>query len=419
MHVRQHLEGAAGEQRLGAVAEIALAQACHRRVDRHDERGAACRPRALEGGQRDIAAADEIDLVPHWTGGARPDFVDARAGERRQDVARAGVARGARRDDLATRVEHPRAAHRREQEGQRELGAEDRRAKVDRRDGARIARSQQHVVEGPHVLAQGHFGVSAAIDVVEDDARHPALGEAPEIGNVEHVGGVDAGHDSTKKSARLYPLIYAKPAAVPMIPRSPRARLVVVGLALAVAGLALAVLAARAETRRAARDAIRFPPPGVLADIGGRRLHYICSGEGSPTVIFENSSFGSAASFDAVRTVVSRRTRACAYDRVGMGWSDPGPTPISAGLLADDLHSLLDRAGIGPPYVLVPASVGGLTAELFARRYPDSVAGLVFVDAGHSGALELVTCHSGRDRAARLGAPRGLPDADLGAIRTD
>ena len=212
MHVRQHLEGAAGEQRLGAVAEIALAQARHRRVDRHDERGAPCRARALEGGQRDIAPADEIDLVPHRTGGARPDFVDARAGERRQDVARAGVARGARREDLTTRVEHSRAAHRREQEGQRELGAEDRRAKVDRRDGARVARPQQHVVEGPHVLAQGDFGVGAAIDVVEDDARHPALGKAPEIGNVEHVGGVDAGHDSTKKPARLYPLIYAKAA---------------------------------------------------------------------------------------------------------------------------------------------------------------------------------------------------------------
>ena len=112
-------------------------------------------------------------------------------------------------------------------------------------------------------------------------------------------------------------------------------------------------------------------------------------------MIFENSSFGSATSFDAVRTVVSRRTRACAYDRAGMAWSDPGPTPISAGLLADDLQSLLDRAGIGPPYVLVPASVGGLTAELFARRHPDSVVGLVFVDAGHSGALELVSAIPG------------------------
>ena len=161
------------------------------------------------------------------------------------------------------------------------------------------------------------------------------------------------------------------------------------GIVVFAIGLGLAALA-QSETRRTARNAARFPAPGLMADIGGRRLHYLCSGEGSPTVIFENSSFGSATSFDAVRNIVSRHTRACAYDRTGMGWSDPGPSVLSAGMLADDLHRLLDQAGVPPPYILVPASVGGLTAELFARRYPEEVAGLVFVDAGHSGALELV-----------------------------
>jgi pimeloyl-ACP methyl ester carboxylesterase len=67
-----------------------------------------------------------------------------------------------------------------------------------------------------------------------------------------------------------------------------------------------------------------------------------------------------------------------------MGWSDPGPGVIPVGLLADDLERLTIRAGLRPPFILVPASLGGLTVELFTRRHPDQVAGLVFVDAGNS-----------------------------------
>jgi pimeloyl-ACP methyl ester carboxylesterase len=73
---------------------------------------------------------------------------------------------------------------------------------------------------------------------------------------------------------------------------------------------------------------------------------------------------------------------------MGMGWSDPGPAIISVGALADDLERLVDRAGLQKPCVLVSASIGGLTAELFARRHPDQVAGLVFADAADSVVLE-------------------------------
>jgi pimeloyl-ACP methyl ester carboxylesterase len=137
------------------------------------------------------------------------------------------------------------------------------------------------------------------------------------------------------------------------------------------------------------REALRFPPPGRLVDVGGRRLHLICLGQGEPTVVFEASGFGSALSSESARVEVSARTRVCSYDRMGMGWSDPVPGGlISSGQLADDLRLLLDRAGIRPPYILVPSSIGGLTVEMFARRHPERVAGLVFVDAVHSEMLE-------------------------------
>jgi pimeloyl-ACP methyl ester carboxylesterase len=48
-----------------------------------------------------------------------------------------------------------------------------------------------------------------------------------------------------------------------------------------------------------------------------------------------------------------------------------------------DLHRLVARAELRAPFVLVGASFGGLTAQLYADRFPRQVAGLVLVDALH------------------------------------
>jgi pimeloyl-ACP methyl ester carboxylesterase len=157
--------------------------------------------------------------------------------------------------------------------------------------------------------------------------------------------------------------------------------------ALPIAGALYQTLSVRSESRR-------FPPPGQLIDIAApgesapRRLHLICLGDGEPTVIFEASGFGGALSSTVAREEVSAHTRVCSYDRMGMGWSDPGPGVITAGLLAGDLERLTIRAELRPPFILVPASIGGLTTELFARRHPDRVAGMVFVDAANSAILD-------------------------------
>src|SRR5436853_557647 len=70
------------------------------------------------------------------------------------------------------------------------------------------------------------------------------------------------------------------------------------------------------------REAVRFPPPGQLVDIGGRRLHLICIGKGEPAVIFEAGAFQTSVSSEALRLEVSSQTRVCSYDRKGTGWSD-------------------------------------------------------------------------------------------------
>ena len=134
---------------------------------------------------------------------------------------------------------------------------------------------------------------------------------------------------------------------------------------------------------------LEFTPPGQLVDIGGRRLHLVCMGEGLPTVFFESSSFSNSMSFARARERIGARTQVCSYDRSGMGWSDPGPGVASTGDLARDLAVLQDRARLHGPHLLVASSIGGLTAELFARQFPERVAGLVHLDASNSLTLSL------------------------------
>jgi len=125
------------------------------------------------------------------------------------------------------------------------------------------------------------------------------------------------------------------------------------------------------------------PPPGHLVDIGGYSLHLWCTGDGAPAVILDTGLGGSSADWGFVQPDVARFTRACSYDRAGMGYSDPGPSPRTARRIASELAELLVRSGIGGPVVLVGASIAGFDVRVFASDHPERAAGLVLVDASH------------------------------------
>jgi protein-S-isoprenylcysteine O-methyltransferase Ste14/pimeloyl-ACP methyl ester carboxylesterase len=213
--------------------------------------------------------------------------------------------------------------------------------------------------------------------------------------------------------ARTHPHMWARYSA--RVPRwlFPSRRSLLVAVAAVVAALPLAGLLYESYVEsRAGRE---LPAPGTFVDIGGKRLHLLCIGEGEPTVLFEASGFGvSSTSAAAVRERVATRARVCSYDRLGMGWSDPGPGTLTAGELARQLAVLQDRAGLRGPYLLVGTSMGGLTIEMFARRYPERSAGLVFLDAASSGALPRLERWFG---PARAGIPVLALAARFGVIR--
>ena len=137
-----------------------------------------------------------------------------------------------------------------------------------------------------------------------------------------------------------------------------------------------------------ARLRARYQPPGRMVDVGGCRLHLECVGDG-PTVVLESGLGAEAAlSWVLVRPQVAKFARVCSYDRAGYGWSDASPRPRTAGVMVEELRSLLTAAEVPPPYVLVAHSFGGLVSRLYAATHPEEIAGLVLVDSAHEDQME-------------------------------
>jgi pimeloyl-ACP methyl ester carboxylesterase len=129
------------------------------------------------------------------------------------------------------------------------------------------------------------------------------------------------------------------------------------------------------------RDRKRYPRIGRSVDIGGRTLNIYCSGEGSPTVIFEGAGHTAGFTWSAMQAEAAKFARACWYDRAGYGWSDPGPSPRTFKAVANDLHVLLNAASVPPPYVLVGATAGAFHVRVYNGLYPGEVAGAVLIHA--------------------------------------
>src|SRR5918999_1539738 len=145
------------------------------------------------------------------------------------------------------------------------------------------------------------------------------------------------------------------------------------------------VVASMAEALAERREARRLQPPGRMVDVGGHRLHVDVTGDdrGGPTVILDSGMVSFSSNWAWVKPEVGQHVRVVAYDRAGLGWSDPGPKPRDAGRSARELHAALHGIGITGPYVLAGHSYGGLVVRTFAAVYRDEVAGMVLVDASH------------------------------------
>ncbi len=145
----------------------------------------------------------------------------------------------------------------------------------------------------------------------------------------------------------------------------------------------IALSEAQAQQALAKVDLSMYVVPSLMVDVGDRRLNLLCIGSGSPTVVFETQLGEAAWNWAPIHAQVAKSTRACVYDRAGLGFSDPSNRPGTAVNAAQDLAELLSRAQERPPYLLVGASYGAMIARYFAARHSHQVSALVLVDGHH------------------------------------
>jgi pimeloyl-ACP methyl ester carboxylesterase len=146
--------------------------------------------------------------------------------------------------------------------------------------------------------------------------------------------------------------------------------------------LATTAPSAAAATATARPSRLQSVGDDGMVDIGGgMSLHVHCVGHGTPTVVVDNGHGVDSGTWSRVLDDFGRITRACVYDRPGIGFSSgPAPRHHSFRQMARELQALLERAAIPGPYVLVAHSMGGANVRLFQAEHPDAVVGMVLVD---------------------------------------
>ena len=144
--------------------------------------------------------------------------------------------------------------------------------------------------------------------------------------------------------------------------------------------------------------------------VSAQTLHVRVEGAGSPAVIFEAGFYDTMQAWAPVLPEIAKLTRVFAYDRAGLGESEPAKTPRTYDAIASELHAVLQRQKVVPPYVFVGHSFGGVIARAFTARYPNEVIGIVFVDPMTEAMYSKETvAHNVADQDERLRhAPAGV-----------
>ncbi|MEM6633208.1 MAG: alpha/beta hydrolase [Bacteroidota bacterium] len=156
-------------------------------------------------------------------------------------------------------------------------------------------------------------------------------------------------------------------------------------------------------------------PPGELVDVGDFNLHIHSTGKKSnmPTLILETGQGIPSEHYHWLSEGLKDSMRVVRYDRAGIGYSDLSHTPRDPSTIAQELHTLLEKAGEEPPYILAGHSFGGLYIRVFTQLYPDEVVGMAFLDSSHPDQQDRLNHPEPRDISWILNAVAVLGDVGI------
>lgn len=115
----------------------------------------------------------------------------------------------------------------------------------------------------------------------------------------------------------------------------------------------------------------------MQVDVRGIRLAVVLGGEGVPVVLLHGFPLSSAI-WDPIRPSLESACRLVTPDLRGMGRSERPVGAYSMDSLAEDVLHLADALGL-ERFVLGGHSMGGYVTLRFAARWPERLAGLIFV----------------------------------------
>ena len=122
-------------------------------------------------------------------------------------------------------------------------------------------------------------------------------------------------------------------------------------------------------------------------------IEYVLAGRGPATLVLLNGAGVTLEGWSRLFPDIERLGRVVAWNRFDTGASTPPRGPQDGLQVVATAREVLRRLGLEPPYVLVGHSLGGLHAQLFARRHSMEVAGVVLLEATHPRDRELLHGH--------------------------
>lgn len=165
----------------------------------------------------------------------------------------------------------------------------------------------------------------------------------------------------------------------------------------------IAVLAAVHQILKA-MERSKYPAPGELVKVDGRKMHVYSSGSGSKTIVLLGG-YGTGSpvvDFSPLIKELSKNYKVVVVENFGYGWSDVTKTPRTAANIVKETRTALEEAGIKPPYILMPHSIGGIYGLYYANTYPEEVGGIIGIDTSVPAQIKVISSGSKMSKLAEL-----------------